>query len=309
MSDSPCNRSRARASFAFAVTVLGFSLASSSASAATVTIGQINPFANPVTDCNSSPFDNFQPTVTSGPTYVVPPGGAKVISWTVNAGTMGAGSGQQLEMKFFRKVADPATYKVVGQDGPRLLAQGLNNFSTNLAVQPGDVLGLNDINASISAREACEFGQPGDSYLSAPGNLNQGDPPKNFAPDPDERLSIQAVVQLAPGASPTGASAFSFGKTKDNHKNGTATITVDVPGPGTVGLTGKGVKTERIAGAVASKTVSQAGAVKLLVKPKGKTKHKLAKTGKAKVKVNVTYTPSGGNAAAQSERVKLIKKR
>ena len=75
---------------------------------------------------------------------------------------------------------------------------------------------------------------------------------------------------------------------------------VHVPGPGTLSLTGNGLKTQRPGGAAASRAVNAAGTVKPLVKPKGKTKHKLSKKGKAKVKVSVTYTPTGGNAATQS---------
>jgi hypothetical protein len=47
--------------------------------------------------------------------------------------------------------------------------------------------------------------------------------------------------------------------------------------------------------------------VKLLVKPKGKLKSKLATTGKAKVKVKVTFTPTGGTAKSSTKRIKLIK--
>jgi hypothetical protein len=54
--------------------------------------------------------------------------------------------------------------------------------------------------------------------------------------------------------------------------------------------------------------VAAAGTVKLLVKAKGKAKHKLNKTGKAKVKARVTFAPTGGVPATQTKRVKLIKK-
>jgi hypothetical protein len=56
-------------------------------------------------------------------------------------------------------------------------------------------------------------------------------------------------------------------------------------------------------------TVSGAGTVRLLVKAKGKAKSKLARTGKARVKVTVTFAPSGGLAAAQRRAVRLVKNR
>ena len=47
--------------------------------------------------------------------------------------------------------------------------------------------------------------------------------------------------------------------------------------------------------------------MKLTIKPKGKAKRKLKKSGKAAVKAEVTFTPDGGDAAAKAKRVKLKK--
>ena len=105
---------------------------------------------------------------------------------------------------------------------------------------------------------------------------------------------------------------FSFGKVSRNKHKGTANLAVNVPGPGTLALSGKGVKTQRVGReATASMAVTAAGTVKLLVKAKGKAKHKLNKTGKAKVKVSVTFTPTAETAVApttQTKSVKLVKK-
>jgi hypothetical protein len=108
--------------------------------------------------------------------------------------------------------------------------------------------------------------------------------------------------------SPTNA--FSFGKLKRNTQNGTATLTVDVPGPGKLTLGGKGVQPQRSTASslgAPARAVSAAGAVKLTVKATGKAKKKLRKTGKAKVKAKVTFTPTGGSPASKSETVKLKK--
>jgi hypothetical protein len=104
------------------------------------------------------------------------------------------------------------------------------------------------------------------------------------------------------------SNAFSFGKLKRNRQNGTATLTVDVPGPGKLTLGGKGVVPQRpIASSLGARAraVSGAGPVKLIVKATGKAKKKLRKTGKAKVKV--TFTSTGGSAASKSKTVKLKK--
>jgi hypothetical protein len=106
------------------------------------------------------------------------------------------------------------------------------------------------------------------------------------------------------------SNAFSFGKLKRNTHNGTATLTVDVPGPGKLTLSGKGVFPQRpIASRLGTRAraVSTAGPVKLTVKATGKAKKKLRKTGKAKVNVKVTFTPTGGSPASKSKTVKLKK--
>jgi hypothetical protein len=101
---------------------------------------------------------------------------------------------------------------------------------------------------------------------------------------------------------------FSVGKVKKNRRNGTAKLTVSVPGPGALTLTGKGVVTQRPAASAFSRQVSAAGAVKMLVKPKGKAKRKLNRTGKVKVRVAITYTPTGGSPNSQSKRLALRKR-
>ena len=48
-----------------------------------------------------------------------------------------------------------------------------------------------------------------------------------------------------------------------------------------------------------------AGEVQLAIKPRGSAKKKLAEHGKAKVKVEVTYTPDGGEPEAQTATLRL----
>jgi hypothetical protein len=113
-------------------------------------------------------------------------------------------------------------------------------------------------------------------------------------------------------AVPDLSNAFSFGKVKRNEKKGTATLAIDVPGPGTLSLIGDDVKTQRPrAGATPSRAVAAAGTVKLKVKAKASALFKLRHTGKVKVKMRITYTPTGtltGEPNTQTKRVKLVKK-
>jgi subtilisin-like proprotein convertase family protein len=96
------------------------------------------------------------------------------------------------------------------------------------------------------------------------------------------------------------------GKPKLNKKKGTAQVPVTVGDAGQLTLTGKGVKA-RSAGGSASAAVAGPGTVDLVVKPKGKTSRKLNSTGKATVKVNITFTPTGGAPNTQTKKIKLKK--
>ncbi len=93
---------------------------------------------------------------------------------------------------------------------------------------------------------------------------------------------------------------IAFGKVKRNEKKGTATLTVEVPGPGSLQLDGKNLKPQ-------TKSAPAAGAVKLKVVAKGKAEKRLAEDGQAKVKPRVTFTPAGGAPNTESTKVKLVK--
>jgi hypothetical protein len=103
------------------------------------------------------------------------------------------------------------------------------------------------------------------------------------------------------------SNSFSFGRLELNRRKGTATLVVNLPGPGTVGLAGKGI-VGLPAQARASTAAATAGPLKLTIKAKGKTRRKLNRTGKARVTAIVTYTPTGGTLATQSKRIRLIKR-
>ena len=264
-------------------------IASASPAAASVTLGQLGNPPNP-TGCSSG-YDWVQPTATSGNSYASPATGT-ITSWSTNAI---AGGGQMLAMKVFRKIADPATYMVVGHDGPRpLTASTLNTFPASIPVQAGDLVGL----STAAGTTACDFSVPGETEYYHLGNLAEG-ASGSFTGYSDKRLNVTAVLV------PTNA--FTLGGTARNRKKGTATLTVNVPNPGELALSGNGVKTAA-AGAVVAKTVTAPGDVELLIKAKGKKKRKLNQTGKVKVKPDVTYTPTGGDPSTQSKKLKLKKR-
>src|SRR5262245_38682390 len=138
---------------------------------ASVTIGQL-PSATPVTPGSpcSAPRDLLQPSVTGGTSYVVPPGpGPQVLtSWSHFAASA---ANQRLTRKLFRGVSPPGTYQVIAHDGPRTMTSGtINTFSANIAVQPGDILGLH----AATNLTACLFATPPDSYSEHVSDLADG---------------------------------------------------------------------------------------------------------------------------------------
>lgn len=91
-----------------------------------------------------------------------------------------------------------------------------------------------------------------------------------------------------------------FKKVTYNRKKGTATLRVAVTGSGRLDLYGVGVANAQRKNAT--------GVAKLIVKTSGKARIKLARTGRARVKARLAYTPEGGKAIKRS-KVVVLKKR
>jgi hypothetical protein len=106
-----------------------------------------------------------------------------------------------------------------------------------------------------------------------------------------------------PTASPPApaCSVFEVGGLKRNKKKGRGTLTVTVPGSGLLAATGKGLKRT-------SAEATGSGDVILNLKASGKARKKLARRGKAKLKITLSWTPTGGSTSTQTDKLKLIKK-
>jgi hypothetical protein len=97
---------------------------------------------------------------------------------------------------------------------------------------------------------------------------------------------------------PPPSNEFKLLKTAANKRKGTALLTFMVPGPGTLKLGGQQVKG-------LTRTVSKAGKATLAIAPKGPLLGKLRAGGSGRVKVSVTFTPTGGTPRTQRFRVAL----
>jgi hypothetical protein len=259
--------------------VLGLAAAPAGAS---VTIGQLGAAAGSSCDIG---IDIFEPVPPSGNPYVAP-GVGTITSWSMAAI---APTGQQLTMKMFRKVGEPSRYQVVGHAGPETLTPGsVNTFPANIRVQAGDALGFR----TVTDGTKCAFEAPGANLFFAPDDLADGASADFEVAAEDFSLNIQAAFNPD--------NTFRLAKTKRNRHKGNATLTFDLPNPGTISGSGGGAKVAK------SKTVA-AGKAKLKVKARGLKSRTLNSDGKVKLKLQVIYTPTGGDPKAKKLKVKLLK--
>jgi hypothetical protein len=92
--------------------------------------------------------------------------------------------------------------------------------------------------------------------------------------------------------------SFRIGKVLVNRRRGTATVTVEVPGPGVVALDGAVPRQRQL---------DAAGSVRLRVLPKSRARRILEQRGSVRLKLTVTFIPSGGEPAGRSFSLRLKK--
>jgi len=97
------------------------------------------------------------------------------------------------------------------------------------------------------------------------------------------------------------SNVFVLGKLTRNARGGTATLAVEVPGPGTVSLTGKGLVGRQ-------RTASRAGSVRLRIVAKGSFGRELNHAGQAKLRARIAFTPTDGDPKTLTRTIKLIKR-
>jgi hypothetical protein len=93
------------------------------------------------------------------------------------------------------------------------------------------------------------------------------------------------------------SSRFTLGKPVANPAAGTARLTVTLPGPGTLVVSGKGLRTVRSA-------APHNGPVTVVVRPA----KQLKRAGRLKVKANIAYTPTGGATAAAAATITFVRR-
>jgi glucose/arabinose dehydrogenase len=136
------------------------------------------------------------------------------------------------------------------------------------------------------------------------------------------RVRYAPAQASPPGGGPTAAPAadprndFSFVGLRRDRKRGIAFLFVELPGPGGIELTGRGLKEVRVgpAAAAPSGLGSSGYRVKLKVQPAesgdeaDRLRRSLRRRGKATVEAVVTYQPSGGTPSTRDRKVKLLRR-
>lgn len=122
--------------------------------------------------------------------------------------------------------------------------------------------------------------------------------PGTLAPSCLAPPSLEPIAALA---SRPPSNRFRFVGLIKNRRNGSAVLFVRVPGPGKLFLWGRGVRRKR-------RIAQRAKTVQLPVKPKIPLKRFLKQHGRGRIRVNVGFEPTGGEAR-EREKVIVLKRR
>jgi hypothetical protein len=277
-------------------------LAPASIADAAVTVGSPLTLAPQNVMCNGITETNL--ALASGLVQV--PFDGAVLRWRLDLYT--GGGSHEYHLRVIRPVGGGKYTGAGTGPGQTATSAGVNllELPSPLPVRAGDLIGVDC--PSMAPGPYTAAAPPGSTYAffyNPPlADNDPGRAPTNSLSSHEELINADVA--------PKPSSSFSFGTIARRTGKGTALLPVVVPGPGALALGGTGVKAQQAAGPIARKTVSAAGTFKLLVRARGKAKRKLDRTGKARVRPSVTYTPMGeisGDPKTQSIAIKLIKRR
>ena len=309
------------------VVLVGMLFLAAGASAASVQIGQLAP-ANAVGGCTECTHVQVE-TVSPAPSYEVPAGEWDLTSWSAQGGLQGG----TVRLRIFQPIAIPGQFRLVAETPLETIAPAtIATFPVQIPVEPGDRLGLetgpavggsdyypSTYTAPLGNRQygvvgapkvgqtvgpGGEFGVGDDSgyLLDIAATLTSPTPPPGITPSGEGSIVVPAPAPESSAPPAPVAATVRLERLKKKRGSGTANALVQVSGPGSITLTGKGV-------VKASAISNGAGVVKLAVIAKGATKRLLMKTGKAKVLATIVFAPAGGGAAVTAPAAIDLQKR
>jgi hypothetical protein len=246
-------------------------------------IGHWDGYAGPVPACNQP--NNYYLHSDSGGIFTMLPWGTDMtwdsrLAFDGNAALMfNECLNDDSCFAFYRDAVRDVRSLVVGLDLDARAASTAELLAPWQAQDPRREYSLEDIQAAVDATRDFLAVRPSDAEAWLLAVTRPDTPPDTTLPSND----------------------FSFGKVKKNKRKGTVKLTVKVPGPGELEL----AKTKKVK---PDDEDAEAGKEKLRVKPRRKAKRNLNRRGEAKVRAEVTYTPSGGTPSTKGKRIKLIKR-
>jgi hypothetical protein len=264
---------------------------------ATVTIGSSIALA-PTQGQGCAPRPcTFSQAALPGRTLVSSVNGT-VVRWRVNVFTAGS-----VRLRVLRPVGMSTHFAVSGP--VESLAVGTHSLPTALPIMIGDRIGVQILepgNATIGSLGPAAHPVPGavlDFWHSSAGG------PPDGSTVPPTHVLTQIELFLSADIEPT--SQFSLAGVTRNKRNGTATITAQLPNAGELTASGNGVKVANRA--ASSVSVAAPGTAQLVIRAQGKKKKKLKRKGKVTVAPSITFTPTNGTSSTQTTTLKLRKKR
>lgn len=184
------------------------------------------------------------------------------------------------------------------------------NFATTASPSPSFAL------SATSTLPKAKFSLSGPTFT--PG---APDPTTHRSPTANQAVTVTVPKNAKPGtyevtltaSTPQGGVVSQVGKLKVtkqkltlggvklNKSKGTATLSVKIPGAGTLTASGKGIAKVK----KSAKQAKKPKTLKLTIKAKGKAKKQLAEEGTAKVSAKVTFKPTSGTPVTKTKKITL----
>jgi hypothetical protein len=214
-----------------------------------------------------------------------------VTSFALKSGAQ-PGAGEMVRFRLGRFETSSSSSAATGAGvGPTVTLSPtlINLVPANLPINVGDAVGI-DVFSTTSA-VSCAFGA-GFNYYSPV--LSEGGGFQPVGGGNTCELLVQATIQ------PSSVFGFNPKQVYKVSKKFKIVLPIELPGPGGIKVSGKG-----LARAPATRTVSEAGTVKLPLKLAAKKLRRLEVKGGGGLKVTVTFTPVGGHPGTQAFKLKL----
>lgn len=275
--------------------VLALALAANLAIASTawsaVTIGsQMASTPNAGTFCGSPPCSVSQ-TALAGRLVASPVNGI-VVAWRADYS-----GGGPTRISVIRPFSGGAIFTAFSS------SDAMNDGATHTTAIPisiGDRIALEDTGAG---------GNPVGRNMTAGGTYEAYDPTPAAGGSGGSTV-IETAFELYLNADIEPNNQIALGKLKRNRRKGNATLTVEIPNPGTLQATsaaGGAASAAKASALVKPRTVKPTtpGAVKLKLTPTKGAKARLRARGKASGRVAISFTPIFGTASTLSFKAKL----